>query len=48
MLTGIYLIITFYLICLLFYCVFNEEKKSMQITAIVALIPFVLRLLMIK
>ena len=48
MLTGIYLIITFYLICLLFYCVFNEKNKSMQITAIIALIPFILRLLMIK
>jgi len=48
MLTGIYLIITFYLICLLFYCVFKEKNKSMQITAIIALIPFILRLLMIK
>lgn len=48
MLTGIYLIITFYIICLLFYCVVKEKKKSMQITAVVALIPFILRLLMIK
>ena len=48
MLTVIYLIITFYLICLLFYCVFKEENKSMQITAIIALIPFILRLLLIK
>ena len=48
MLTIIYLIITLYLISLIFNSVFKESKKSMQITAVIALSPFILRLLMIK
>ncbi len=44
----IYQLIVFFLIILLGYDVFKENKKMMQLTAALALIPFLLRLLMIK
>ena len=40
--------IAFYIILLLVVSVWKEEKKSLQITAAISLIPFILRLLMIK
>jgi len=48
MITLIYQMIAFYIILLLVVSVWKEEKKSLQITAAISLIPFILRLLMIK
>jgi hypothetical protein len=48
MLTIIYQLIVLFLAALLGYAVFKEKKKSLQLTAALALIPLVLRLLMIK
>jgi hypothetical protein len=48
MLTIIYQGITLYFVILLLVAVWKEEKKSLQITAALSLIPFILRLLMIK
>jgi uncharacterized membrane protein len=48
LLTIIYRLIVLFFVVLLFYDVFKEEKKSLQLTAAVALIPFILRFLMIK
>ena len=48
MLTYIYQLITLIFIILLIVAVFREEKPSMQITAALGLIPFILRFLMIK
>lgn len=48
MLTWIYRLIVLFMIALIFYDVFKEHKKSLQLTAALSLIPFVLRFLMIK
>jgi len=48
MLTMIYQGILLFFIVLFVRAVFREKKKSMQLTAAVACIPFILRLLMIK
>ena len=48
MLTIIYQGITLYIIILLVVAVLKEERKSLQITAALSLVPFILRLLMIK
>ncbi len=48
MLTIIYRIIVLFFVVLLLYDVFKEKKKTLQLTAAISLIPFVLRLLMIK
>ena len=48
MLTFIYQLILLYLILLVAYDVFKEKSFMMKITAALVMIPFVLRLLMIK
>ena len=48
MLTVIYQLILICLIILLGTAVYTEEKFSLRLTAAIALIPFLLRLLMIK
>lgn len=47
-LTLIYQLIVLFLIVLLVYDVFKEKDKTLQLTAALAAIPLVLRLLMIK
>lgn len=47
-LTIIYRLIVLFLIALLGYDIFKEKSKLMQLTAALALIPFILRFLMIK
>ena len=48
MVTLLYQAITLYIVLLLVVSVWKEEKKTLQITAALSLIPFILRLLMIK
>ena len=48
MITLIYQAITLYIVLLLVVSVWKEEKRTLQITAALSLIPFILRLLMIK
>jgi hypothetical protein len=48
MLTIIYQLILICLIVLLGTAVYTEKKFSLRLTAAIALIPFLLRLLMIK
>jgi hypothetical protein len=47
-LTIIYQHIVLFLIILLVYDVFKEKDKTLQLTAALAAIPLILRLLMIK
>jgi len=44
----IYQLILLFIIVLLVYDVFKEKTKMLQLTAALALIPFILRLLLIK
>ena len=44
----IYQLIVLFLSALILYDVFKEKSRWMQLTAALSLIPFVLRLLMIK
>jgi len=44
----VYQMIVLFLIVLLTYDVFKEKSKMLQLTAALTLIPFILRLLMIK
>ncbi|GAB4378342.1 MAG: hypothetical protein Kow0042_26850 [Calditrichia bacterium] len=48
MLTIIYQFIILFFVILLVYDLFKEKNKAMQLTAAITLIPFVLRLLLIK
>ena len=44
----IYQVIILYLVLLLGFDVFKEKSRTLQLTAALALIPFILRLLLIK
>ena len=44
----VYQLIILFLIIVIGYDVFNEKSKMMKLTAALILIPFILRLLMIK
>lgn len=44
----VYQLIILFIVVLLAYDVFKEKTKMLQLTAALALIPFILRLLMIK
>lgn len=48
LLTWIYQIILLFFCILIVYDIFKEKSKMMQLTAAMALIPFLLRLLMVK
>jgi len=47
-LTWIYQLILLFFSVLIIYDIFKEKSKLMQLTAAIALIPFLLRLLMVK
>lgn len=48
MIKIIYQLIVLFLVLLLTYDVFKEKTRMLQLTAALVLIPFILRLLMIK
>jgi len=48
LLTWIYQLILLFFSVLIVYDIFKEKSKLMQLTAAIALIPFLLRLLMVK
>ncbi|MBN2010851.1 hypothetical protein JW960_16000 [candidate division KSB1 bacterium] len=48
MLTLIYRLLVVFLILVIGYDVFKEKRTSLQLTAAIALVPLVLRLLLIK
>ncbi len=48
LLTWIYQLLLLFFSVLIVYDIFKEKSKLMQLTAAVALIPFLLRLLMVK
>jgi len=47
-LTWIYQLVLLYFTVLIVYDIFKEKSKMMQLTAAMVLIPFLLRLLMVK
>jgi hypothetical protein len=48
LLTWIYQVILAFFSILIIYDIFKEKSRMMQLTAAIALIPFLLRLLMVK
>ena len=48
LLTWIYQLILAFFSALIVYDIFKEKNRLMQLTAAIALIPFLLRLLMVK
>jgi hypothetical protein len=48
LLTWIYQAILLFFSALIIYDIFKQKSKMMQLTAALALIPFLLRLLMVK